>query len=143
MGFFWWTIDELKFDAAFFGTLRQTGAILSIAVLWLFSKQLTETSVPKTLLWIAIAQMILSLPNIGLIYGLHHWTATTFGFGARTIAFIDFSCGLAVCAAQHGTAARAHCVLRPAGPSRDVVCVDGVVDEFGNRGVAIADQVPQ
>ena len=88
-GFFWWTIDELKFDAAFFGTLRQTGAILSIAVLWLFSKQLTETSVPKTLLWIAIAQMILSLPNIGLIYGLHHWTATTFGFGARTIAFID------------------------------------------------------
>jgi MFS family permease len=88
-GFFWWTIDELKFDAAFFGTLRQTGAILSIAVLWLFSKQLTETSVPKTLLWIAVAQMLLSLPNIGLIYGLHHWTAATFGFGARTIAFID------------------------------------------------------
>ena len=33
----------------------------------------------------------LSLPNIGLIYGLHHWTATTFGFGARTIAFIDLA----------------------------------------------------
>ena len=88
-GFFWWTIDELKFDAAFYGTLRQTGAILSIAVLWLFSKQLTESSVSKTLLWIAMAQMILSLPNIGLIYGLHHWSEATVGFGARTIAFID------------------------------------------------------
>jgi Na+ dependent nucleoside transporter N-terminus len=32
-GFFWWTLDELKFDAAFYGTLRQTGAILSIALI--------------------------------------------------------------------------------------------------------------
>ena len=88
-GFFWWTLDELKFDAAFYGTLRQTGAILSIAVLWLFAKQLTESSVTKTLLWIAIAGAILSLPNIGLIYGLHHWTQSVFGFGARTIAFIN------------------------------------------------------
>ena len=32
---------------------------------------------------------MLSLPNIGLFYGLHHWTEATFGFGARTIAFID------------------------------------------------------
>ena len=48
-GFFWWTLDELNFNAAFYGTLRQTGAILSIAVLWAFSKQLTESSVTKTL----------------------------------------------------------------------------------------------
>ena len=88
-GFFWWTLDELNFNAAFYGTLRQTGAILSIAVLWVFSKQLTESSVTKTLLWIAIAGTILSLPNIGLVYGLHHWTEATFGFGARTIAFIN------------------------------------------------------
>ena len=88
-GFFWWTLDELNFNAAFYGTLRQTGAILSIAVLWAFSKQLTESSVTKTLFWIAIAGTMLSLPNIGLVYGLHHWTEATFGFGARTIAFIN------------------------------------------------------
>ena len=58
-------------------------------MLWVFSKQLTESSVTKTLLWIAIAGTILSLPNIGLVYGLHHWTEATFGFGARTIAFIN------------------------------------------------------
>jgi MFS family permease len=88
-GFFWWTLDELKFDAAFYGTLRQTGAILSIAVMWLFSRQLTECSLTRTLFWIAVASSVLSLPNIGLVFGLHHWTEATFGFGARTIAFVD------------------------------------------------------
>jgi hypothetical protein len=88
-GYFWWTLDVLKFDAAFYGTLRQTGAVLSIVVMWMFSKQLTEYSVTAVLFWIAVAGTILSLPNIGLIYGLHHWTEATFGFGARTIAMID------------------------------------------------------
>jgi hypothetical protein len=88
-GFFWWTLDELNFDAAFYGTLRQTGAVLSIAVMWIFSRQLTESSVTKTLFWIAVASTILSFPNIGLVYGLHQWTEAVFGFGARSIAFVD------------------------------------------------------
>lgn len=88
-GFFWWTLDDLKFDAAFYGTLRQTGAILSIAVMWIFSRQLTECSVNRTLLWIAVASTVLSLPNLGLLYGVQHWTEATFGFGARSIAFVD------------------------------------------------------
>jgi len=88
-GFFWWTLDELNFDAAFYGTLRQTGAILSIVVMWTFSRQLTECSVTKTLFWIAVATAVLSLPNIGLVYGIHQWTESMFGFGARSIAFVD------------------------------------------------------
>jgi len=88
-GYFWWTLDDLGFDGAFYGTLRQTGAVLSIAIMWMFSKQLTEYSVTKTLLWIAIGGTLLSFPNIGLIYGLHHWTEATFGFGARSIALVD------------------------------------------------------
>ena len=88
-GFFWWTLDELNFDAAFYGVLRQTGAVLSILVMWMFSKQITEYSVTKVLFWIAVASTLLSLPNIGLVYGLHHWTLATFGFGARTIALVD------------------------------------------------------
>ena len=27
-GYFWWTLDVLKFDAEFYGVLRQTGALL-------------------------------------------------------------------------------------------------------------------
>jgi hypothetical protein len=88
-GYFWWTLDILKFDEAFYGTLRQTGAVLAIVAMWLFSKQLTEYSVAKTLFWIALAGTILSLPSLGLFYGLHEWTEQNFGFGARTIAIID------------------------------------------------------
>ncbi len=88
-GYFWWTLDVLKFDEAFYGILRQTAAIIAIAAMWIFSKQLTEYSVTRVLLWLAIAGAILSLPNISLFYGLHHWTEETFGFGARAIAVID------------------------------------------------------
>ena len=88
-GYFWWTLDVLKFDEAFYGTLRQTAAVLGIVAMWVFSKQLTEYSVKWTLFWLAVAGTILSLPNIGLYYGLHHWTEAQFGFGARTIAVVD------------------------------------------------------
>jgi hypothetical protein len=88
-GYFWWTLDVLKFDEAFYGTLRQTAAIIAIAVMWIFSKQLTGYSVTRVLLWLAIAGAILLLPNIGLYFGVHHWTEATFGFGARTIAIVD------------------------------------------------------
>ena len=75
--------------------------------MWMFSKQLTEYSVTKMLFWIAVAGTILSLPNIGLFYGLHQWTEATFGFGARTIAVDRRGGGLAVRAAQHDPAADA------------------------------------
>jgi BT1 family len=88
-GYFWWTLDVLKFDEAFYGVLRQTAAIIGLVALWLFSKQLTEYSVTKVLFWLAVAGTVLSLPNIGLYYGLHHWTEATFGFGARAIAVVD------------------------------------------------------
>ena len=57
--------------------------------MWLFSKQLTEYSAATILFWLAVAGAVLSLPNIGLFYGLHHWTEAMFGFGARTIAVVD------------------------------------------------------
>lgn len=88
-GYFWWTLDILKFDEAFYGVLRQTGAVIAIAAMWLFSRQLTEYAVTTVLFWIAVAGTVLSLPNIGLYYGLAEWTQAHFGFGARTIALID------------------------------------------------------
>ena len=29
-GYFWWTLDVLKFDEAFYGTLRQTAAVIAL-----------------------------------------------------------------------------------------------------------------
>ncbi|MGE0563573.1 MAG: hypothetical protein AB7O50_03575 [Pseudolabrys sp.] len=88
-GYFWWTLDVLKFDAAFYGHLRQTAAVLALIAMWAFSKQITEYSVKWTLFWLAVAGTVLSLPNLGLYYGLADWTQANFGFGARTIAVID------------------------------------------------------
>jgi MFS family permease len=88
-GYFWWTLDVLNFDSAFYGVLRQTGAVLAIVAMWMFSKQLTEYSVTAVLFWLVVAGTILSLPNVGLVYGLHEWTQAHLGFGARTIALID------------------------------------------------------
>ncbi|MBS4083925.1 MAG: hypothetical protein KGZ73_10270, partial [Rhizobiales bacterium] len=88
-GYFWWTIDVLKFDETFYGILRQTAAIISVIVLWMFSKQLTEYSIPAVLFWLTVLGTILSLPNVGLYYGLHEWTEANFGFGARSIAIVD------------------------------------------------------
>jgi hypothetical protein len=88
-GYFWWTLDVLHFDAAFYGVLRQTAAIIAIVALWLFSRQLTEYSVTSVLFWLVIAGTVLALPNIGLFYGLHEWTEATFGFGARFVAVVN------------------------------------------------------
>jgi hypothetical protein len=88
-GYFWWTLDTLRFDEAFYGALRQTGALIGFIALWIFSRQVTEYPITSVLLWLACAEALLTLPNIGLVYGIHSWTEANFGFGARSIALID------------------------------------------------------
>ena len=88
-GYTLWTIDVLGFDPAFQGTLRQIAAVIAAVAMWVFSKQITQYSVTKVLLWITIASTVLALPSVGLLFGLHNWTEAMFGFGARTIAVVD------------------------------------------------------
>jgi len=88
-GYFWWTLDVLKFDEAFYGNLRQTAALLGILVLWLFSKQITEYPVTWVLFWLAVLGTLVALPNVGLYYGLAEWTEANLGLGARSIALVN------------------------------------------------------
>ncbi|MFO7478651.1 MAG: hypothetical protein R6X03_09950 [Methyloceanibacter sp.] len=88
-GYRWFTIDMLGFDEAFYGTLAQIGAGLSLAGAWLFSDVITRQPIAKVLLWLTIIGTILSLPSIGLALRVDQWTEATFGFGARTIALVD------------------------------------------------------
>jgi MFS family permease len=88
-GYFWWTLDVLKFDEAFYGGLRQTAALLGIVVLWMFSKQITEYPVTWVLFWLTILGTLVALPNVGLYYGLAEWTEAHFGLGARSIALVN------------------------------------------------------
>ena len=88
-GYRWFTIDVLGFDEAFYGTLAQIGAGLSLAGAWLFSDVITRKPIAKVLLWLTIIGTVLSLPSIALALRWDQWTMQMFGFGARTIAFVD------------------------------------------------------
>ena len=88
-GYRWFTIDVLGFDEAFYGTLAQIGAGLSLAGAWLFSDVITRAPIAKVLLWVTIIGTILALPSIALALRLDLWTDQTLGFGARAIALVD------------------------------------------------------
>jgi hypothetical protein len=88
-GYRWFTIDVLDFDEGFYGTLAQIGAGLSLAGAWLFSDVITRQPIAKVLLWLTVVGTVLSLPSIALVLRVDQWTESAFGFGARTIAFID------------------------------------------------------
>jgi hypothetical protein len=84
-GYSFWAIDHLKFDERFLGLLAQIAAVLSVMGLLLFRKPIATRPVSWTLFWVTLAGAALSLPNIGLFYGLHEWL----GVSARAFAVID------------------------------------------------------
>jgi hypothetical protein len=88
-GLQWWEIDVLGFDKAFFGTLSQIGAVLAILGMWLASSYIVKKSIAKVLLFLVVVSTILSLPVVGMYYGLHEWTQEHFGITARDIALVD------------------------------------------------------
>ncbi len=88
-GYRWFAIDRLGFDEAFFGILGQIASGLSLVAMWLLSDRITREPVARVLLVLVLAGTVLSLPDLSLVFGAHEWTERVFGFGARTIAFID------------------------------------------------------
>jgi len=85
----WWQIDVLGFDEAFFGTLRQVSSLLVIVGMIALRGWMGRRSVPYIVVFLSLYGALLSLPYVGMFYGLHEWTAAHFGFGARTIAIVD------------------------------------------------------
>lgn len=85
----WWQIDVLGFDEAFFGTLRQVSALLTIVGMLALRGWMGRRSLPYVVVFLSIYSAFMMLPFVGMFYGLHEWTAAHLGFGARTIAIID------------------------------------------------------
>lgn len=85
VGVGWWMIDVLDFDKAFQGTLSQIGAVLGIVGLLVFRKAIIEKPIRFTLFWLTIVGSVLSLPTIGLFYGVHE----LIGVSAKTVAIVD------------------------------------------------------
>ncbi len=85
----WWQIDVLGFDEAFFGTLRQVASILAIMGMFALRGWMSRRPVPYLVVFLSVYTTIMSLPYIGMYFGLHEWTQANLGFGQRTIALID------------------------------------------------------
>ena len=87
----WFEIDVLLFDQRFLSVLSLIASLLTLAGMVILRPMMARHSIAFVVAALTIAAGILSLPNIGLYYGLHEWTAARTGgvVDARFIAIID------------------------------------------------------
>jgi len=87
----WWMIDELKFDGQFLSVLSLISSALTLAGMFLFRRFMAERSIAYVIGFLTLTGFLLSLPTLGMYYGLHHWTAAMTGgiVDARFIALVD------------------------------------------------------
>jgi hypothetical protein len=87
----WFEIDVLGFDQQFLSVLSLISSALALAGMLLLRPLMAKKSIAYLVAVLTIAAGILSLPNMGLYYGLHEWTAPLTGgiVDARFIAVID------------------------------------------------------
>ena len=90
-GAIWFEIDVLGFDQQFLSVLSLITSALALIGMVLLRPMMATKSIAYVVAILTIAAGILSLPNIGLYYGLHEWTAPRTGgiVDARFIAIID------------------------------------------------------
>lgn len=87
----WWMIDELAFDQQFFSVLSLIASGLALLGMFVFRRFMAEKSIAYIVVFLTIASTLLSLPIIGMYFGLHEWTAAMTGgvVDARFIALVD------------------------------------------------------
>jgi len=90
-GYSWFSIDELGFDEQFLSVLSLITSVLTLAGIILLRPMMAKRSITWIVVVLSIAAGILSLPNIGLYYGVQDWTAAHTGgvVDARFIAIMD------------------------------------------------------
>ena len=90
-GITWWFIDELKFDQQFIALLSLIGSVLTLAGMFIFRRFIAEHSIAYVVGFLTVGGAVLSLPYLGMIFGLHHWTAAATGgvVDARFIALVN------------------------------------------------------
>ena len=87
----WFQIDVLGFDQQFLSVLWLIASCLALAGMVLLRPLMARRSIAYVVVLLTIAAGILSLPSIGLYYGVQDWTARWTGgvVDARFIAIID------------------------------------------------------
>jgi hypothetical protein len=75
----WWMIDQLHFDQSFLAKLSLIASGLTLAGLFLFRRMMAERSIAWIVIFLTVIGTVLSLPIVGMYYGLHEWTAAHTG----------------------------------------------------------------
>ena len=90
-GVTWFELDVLGFDQQFIAVLTLITSILALLGMVVLRPLMVSRSIAWIIAMLAIAAGFLSLPNIGLYYGIQDWTASWSGgiVDARMIAIID------------------------------------------------------
>ncbi|MCA9471522.1 MAG: hypothetical protein KC594_05645 [Nitrospira sp.] len=87
----WFQIDVLGFDQHFLSVLALIANCLTLFGMFIFRRFMAEKSIAYVIVFLTIVGTILSLPFLGLYYGIQHWTASLTGgvVDARFIAIIN------------------------------------------------------
>ncbi|MCP1337009.1 MFS transporter [Futiania mangrovi] len=87
----WFEIDVLGFDQRFLSVLSLITSVLALIGLVVLRPLMAERSIAWIVALLTVAAGVLSLPNIGLYYGVQEWTAAWTGgvVDAHFIALID------------------------------------------------------
>lgn len=87
----WWMIDELGFDQQFLSVLSLITSTITLFGMFIFRRFMAERSIAYIVVVLTVVSTCLSLPIIGMFYGLHEWTAAHTGglVDARFIALVD------------------------------------------------------
>ncbi len=90
-GYGWWAIDVLGFDQQFLSELSLIGSGLTLLGMFAFRRFIAEHSITYIVAFLTIVGTVLTLPNVGMYFGLHEWTAAHTGgvVDARFIAVVD------------------------------------------------------
>ena len=90
-GLTWFEIDRLGFDASFISQLGLIASVLTLVGMLVLRPLIASRSIANIVVILSLLSALLSLPNIGLYYGIHEWTEplTNGVVDARFIAIID------------------------------------------------------
>lgn len=90
-GLTWFEIDELGFDQQFLSVLTLITSLLTLVGMIVLRPLMASKSISYIVVLLTLMAGLLSLPNIGLYYGIHHWTGSLTGgvVDARFIALLD------------------------------------------------------
>jgi len=87
----WWMIDVLAFDEAFLSQVQLVTYALTLVGMFALRGFMARHSIATIVVVLSVVAALLSLPTVGMFYGLHEWTARHTGgvVDARTIMMLN------------------------------------------------------